>query len=95
MENTNELYEIIENLSPTKLNKKIDDNTNIMEDLHFDSIAIVEFFAEIERKYGVDFTELPDFLDRISCVKYIQRGIDELILKNRRSANSGMKEQKG
>ena len=46
MENTNELYEIIENLSPTKLNKKIDDNTNIMEDLHFDSIAIVEFFVE-------------------------------------------------
>ena len=42
---------------------EISEDTNIYEDLQYDSLAIVELLTAIEEEFGVDFTELDDFED--------------------------------
>ena len=73
------LLNMILGLAPDGAAKEINDDTNIVEDLQYDSLAMVELLNEIEEKFGVDFTELPDFLERFECVGDIWDGIQTLL----------------
>ncbi|MCH5267838.1 MAG: hypothetical protein J1E62_05775 [Lachnospiraceae bacterium] len=53
--------------------------TRLIEDLEYDSIAIVELLSKIEEDYGVDYTTLPDFLERVNVCRDIYEGIQELL----------------
>ena len=55
--------------------------TNLMEDLHFDSVAIMTLFSDIEERWGIDFTDLEDFGDRFDVCGKIYEGIQ--VLKKR------------
>lgn len=52
----NELKQIICNLSGVKA-EDIHDNTTLMEDLHLDSLKIVELLAILSEDYSLDVTE--------------------------------------
>ena len=79
MMDKSELANMILELAPEDGAKEIDDSTNIIADLSYDSLAMVELLNEIEEKFGVDFTELPDFLERFECVGDIWDGIEILL----------------
>lgn len=66
-------------LAPEDGAKEVNDDTNIIADLNYDSLAMVELLNEIEERFGVDFTELPDFLERFECVGDIWDGIELLL----------------
>ena len=57
---------------------KIKDDASLFEDLHFDSLAVVELLSTIEQEFAVDFTVLPDFLERFESVGKIWEGIQIL-----------------
>jgi len=73
------LINMILELAPRDGAKEVNDDTDIIADLNFDSLAMVELLNEIEKKFGVDFTELPDFLERFECVGDIWDGIELLL----------------
>lgn len=73
------LIDMILELTPEDANQEIRDDTNIIEDLKFDSLAMVELLNRIEEKFSVDFTELPDFLERFEYVNDIWEGIEILM----------------
>lgn len=73
------LITMILELAPGDSEKEINADTNIMEDLDYDSLAMVELLNGIEEKFGVDFTELADFLERFECVGDIWDGIELLL----------------
>ncbi len=73
------LINLILELAPQNGAKEVNDGTNIIVDLHYDSLAMVELLNAIEEKFGVDFTELPDFLERFECVGDIWDGIETLL----------------
>lgn len=64
-----ELAESVEILSETRL----------IEDLEYDSIAIIELLAQIEEDYGVDITTHPDFAVRFNVCKDIYEEIQEML----------------
>ena len=70
-----ELIDIIIELMPGKQDTTINESTDIVRDLEFDSIALVELLNEIEETFGVDFVELPDFLERFDRIGDIAEGI--------------------
>lgn len=70
-----ELIDIIIELMPGKQDAIINESTDIVRDLEFDSIALVELLNEIEETFGVDFVELPDFLERFDRIGDIAEGI--------------------
>ncbi len=55
--------------------EKILPETNLMEDLQFDSVAMITLFSDIEEKWGIDFTDLEDFGDRFDVCGKIYEGI--------------------
>ena len=73
------LVNMILELAPKHGAKEVNDGTDIIADLNYDSLAMVELLNEIEEKFGVDFTELPDFLERFECVGDIWDGIKLLL----------------
>lgn len=73
------LINMILELAPKDGAKEVNDGTDIIADLKYDSLAMVELLNEIEEKFGVDFTELPDFLERFECVGDIWDGIELLL----------------
>lgn len=79
MEQTDILIDIITMLSPNDVKEIVDENVNIIDDLGYDSLAMVELLNKIEETFGVDFTELPDFLERFERVGDIREGIEKLM----------------
>lgn len=53
--------------------------TRLIEDLEFDSIAIVELLSQIEEDYGVDVTTLPDFMMRFNVCKDLYEAVLEML----------------
>ena len=68
---------------------KIKDDASLFEDLHFDSLAVVELLSTIEQEFAVDFTVLPDFLERFESVGKIKSNVE--ILPYIRSLNKNVK----
>lgn len=66
-----------------EMGKEIDvcKESRLIEDLEFDSIALMDLFCEIEDQFGVDFTELEDFGNRFNVCESIWEGINELVEK--------------
>lgn len=59
--------------------KEIEWDTKIMEDLEFDSLAVMELLTGIEEKFDVDFTDLEDFEERFNRCGDLYEGILELL----------------
>lgn len=60
---------------------EITPNTNIIEDLDFDSVDIMRLFEEIEEQLGIDYTDLDDFVSRFQECGELFDGINELLEK--------------
>ena len=76
----NEVKELIENVCSDP-DFEIELETKIMDDLKFDSVAVMELFSAIEEQFGVDFTDLDDFEDRYNKCRDLYEGIVELLGK--------------
>lgn len=59
-------------------NLSIELETKLIEDLKFDSLAIIQLFMEVEEQFGVDFTDLEDFAERFNLCGLLFEGIIEL-----------------
>lgn len=70
-----ELINIIIRFMPCRKQTVLDENTDIVGELEYDSIALVELLNEIEEKFGVDFIDLPDFAERFKKIGDIVEGI--------------------
>ncbi len=78
---TTDLINSIMCFQPSCNDEIIDIDTDIIKELEYDSIALIELINEIEEKFGVDFIELPDFAERFERIGDIVEGI--MLLKER------------
>lgn len=60
-------------------NATIEKDTKIMDDLRFDSIAVMELLTKIEEEFEVDFMDLEEFEERFNRCGDLYEGIVELI----------------
>lgn len=60
----------------------IEDNTDFIDDLEYDSLALMQLLQDIEDEFGVDFTELDNFIDRYNIFCDVVAGIEELLKIN-------------
>ena len=80
MDRKNSVKEILIKCMPQETDlTEISEDTNIYEDLQYDSLAIVELLTAIEEEFGVDFTELDDFEDLLCTYRGIVMVIEKLI----------------
>lgn len=52
--------------------------TDLVDDLDFDSIDVMNLLNEIETRWEVDFTDLDDFASRMYLCKSLLEGVNEL-----------------
>lgn len=76
----NELKTMIMKFCENK-DAEIDYDTKIMDDLQFDSLAVMGLLVEIEETFGVDFTDLENFEERFNRCGDLYQGILELMEK--------------
>ncbi|MCM1235508.1 MAG: phosphopantetheine-binding protein [Ruminococcus flavefaciens] len=76
-----ELFEILirKNIPDRKMAEtvKINRDTSLFQDLKYDSLAIVELLTNIEEQFGIDFTEQPDFMEKMERCGDFYQGICE------------------
>lgn len=93
MSNTINFQEIITLLvevqGESEESKEITEDSRLIEDLDFDSFDFMELLSEIENRFGVDFTELDDFANKINVCKDLYKGIQDL-LDGKLVANNGV-----
>lgn len=68
MEIKEELFQLICELAEEDKREQITPDSDLMEDLGFDSIQIMELFAVIEERYEIEFTDYESLLDRMDSV---------------------------
>lgn len=71
-----ELKTIVMKISKAK--QKVSEDTNMVYDLGFDSVAMIELFTEVEERYGIEFdfddVDFDDiviygnFLNYVACI---------------------------
>ncbi len=59
----------------------IDQETSLFRDLKYDSIAVVELLSVIEEEYGIDFTDLPNFMEKLDRCSDFYQGLQELLCR--------------
>ena len=69
------LKEILERVVPDMDLSKVDENTKLIEDLEFDSLAIMMLSMEIEDAFNFKFTEFVKFETVGDVCKYIETRI--------------------
>ena len=57
MNNRERLVRIVSGLMESEEDIKLDDNTNLIEDLGFDSVNIINFVILIEEEFGIEFED--------------------------------------
>lgn len=57
----------------------ISEDTNLMEDLLYDSVDIIGFIVLLEEKFQVNFDEIENLIDHIDTVGHISRLIQNMI----------------
>lgn len=57
----------------------IDQDTRLFEDLQYDSVAVIELLTDIEERFGIDYTSLPDFAGKMDRCGDFYLGIQELL----------------
>jgi len=76
MKNIIGLYDLIQSISPTK--KTITEDTLLIEDLNFDSFALMSLIAEIEDTYEIEFDDsnvLFENFNRVGDLRLIIEGL--------------------
>lgn len=68
MEIKEELFQLICELAEEDKREQITPDSDLMEDLGFDSIQIMELFAVIEERYKMEFTDYERLLDCMDSV---------------------------
>lgn len=68
MEIKEELFQLICELAKEDKREQITPDSDLMEDLGFDSIQIMELFAVIEERYKMEFTDYERLLDCMDSV---------------------------
>lgn len=53
--------------------------TRLIEDLGYDSLAVIELLSRIEEVYGIDYTLLENFSERFYVCQDIYEGMQELM----------------
>lgn len=53
--------------------------TKLIEDLNFDSVQLMMLFEEMEKEFGVDFTDLEDFQDKFNLCRSLLEGVEQLL----------------
>lgn len=78
-----ELMQLIRSQSGRDAAEEFAPDSDLMEDLGFDSIQIMELFAVIEETYGITFTDYVSLLDSLDSVSAFTDYVSELILSVR------------
>ena len=66
------LKELMKNVDPDMNLDNVNDNTKLIDDLHFDSLGIMMFAMAIEDEYGISFDEPMNFLTVKDVIDYIE-----------------------
>lgn len=83
MDISEELMQLIRSQSGRNAAEEFTPDSDLMEDLGFDSIQIMELFAVIEETYGITFTDYVSLLDSLDSVSAFTDYVSELILSVR------------
>ena len=66
------LKELMKNVDPDMNLDNVNENTKLIDDLHFDSLGIMMFAMAIEDEYGISFDEPMNFLTVKDVIDYIE-----------------------
>ena len=66
------LKELMKNVDPDMNLDNVNENTKLIDDLHFDSLGIMMFAMAIEDEYGISFDEPMNFLTVEDVIDYIE-----------------------
>ena len=66
------LKELMKNVDPDMNLHNVNENTKLIDDLHFDSLGIMMFAMAIEDEYGISFDEPMNFLTVKDVIDYIE-----------------------
>lgn len=80
MEVREELLQLISRYVSGDKKEVIHSDSDLMEDLGFDSIQIMELFAEIEERFHIKFTDYVSLLDCLDSLSAFLDYVCELIL---------------
>ena len=62
----------MKNVDPDMNLDNVNENTKLIDDLHFDSLGIMMFAMAIEDEYGISFDEPMNFLTVKDVIDYIE-----------------------
>lgn len=75
------LINLIKNYSNIDCNKDIQ-NCNLFEDIHLDSLSLINIIIDIESKYKFEFNETDMILDNFASIASIKTLIKKTLEKN-------------
>lgn len=77
-----EVVEMIIECSPKIEVEIVSDDTNLMDDLEYDSLSIIDLFEEINMKYNIDCYDNPNIYDALESVSSLSFFISKLICES-------------
>ena len=76
------LYNLVLNLSEND-NAVITEQTNLIDDLSFDSVLMVSMIVEIESEFGITLDDDDLELDILSSVEQLEKMINQKVTENK------------
>lgn len=76
-----EIVQLVIDCTPMVEVGKVCDKTRLIDDLEYDSLAIIDLFEQLNEKFGIDCYENPDIYDSLEDVLTLISFVDALIKK--------------
>jgi Phosphopantetheine attachment site. len=77
----NDLFDIIYSLQAVLSREELDVNINLIDDLGFDSITIIQLVVDIESKFNILFSHEDMIMDKLNNISALYYLIFELLEK--------------
>lgn len=74
-----EVIQLVKECAPIVDVKNVSDETRLIDDLQYDSLAIIDLFEQLNEKFGIDCYENPDIYDSLENVEMLVSFVKELL----------------
>lgn len=74
-----EIVRLVKDCAPIVDTENISDETKLIDDLQYDSLAIIDLFEQLKEKFGIECYENPDIYDSLESVMTLVSFVDKLL----------------
>lgn len=79
-----EIIQLVIDCAPKAELDKIDDETQLLDDLEYESLSIIDLFEQINQKFDIDCYENPDIYDSLENLSALISFVTKSIMKEGR-----------